>query len=333
MFSQVLNPLVRSCKRNLLSNSRKFCEQASPSLRVMISGGSSGLGKAITELLAEKKCKVLSVDISKQRNEEMEELFSKKKEGKFVKFLHLDISNASNAQKAVDYIVSEFQGIDILINNAAIQPGNGIPLHELSNETWMETINVNFNSVFYLSKYVIPHMLRQARKHLEDKTVNYNHIINMASVQGLACEKGVSVYAAMKGAVLTLTKQMACEYSPFIRVNSISPGTIRTPLIEKNYKEFGVSLEEISKKYPMNRLGQPLEVAELTYFLCRSDRVSWLTGQNIVVDGGITAQGGWSAITVPNDTAKLDAMLNAVSHSQTSSSTKSAKKRLKSDKK
>ena len=93
---------------------------------------------------------------------------------------------------------------------------------------------------------------------------------------------------------MALTKNMAIEYAPLIRVNSISPGTILTPLIRNNYKEFGVALSDVAEKYPGRRMGDPDEVANLVYFVCAGN-CGFLTGENITIDGGILAQGGWSA--------------------------------------
>ena len=116
----------------------------------------------------------------------------------------------------------------------------------------------------------------------------------MASVQGLQSEKGVGAYCASKGAILALTRNMAIEYAPLIRVNSVSPGTVLTPFVRKNYQEFGVALDDVAKKYPTSRIGDPAEIANAVYFIC-SGECGFLNGENINIDGGILALGGWAA--------------------------------------
>ena len=162
-----------------------------------------------------------------------------------------------------------------------------MPLHLLDKETWDKTLAVNLTGYFLFSKYCISQMLKQAGN---------SAIINISSVQGLASERGVSAYAASKGAINSLTRQMALEYAPKIRVNSICPGTIATPLVVKNYKEFNVDLKDIERKYPMNRLGKGEEVAKLVKFLATDEDSGFMTGQQFVIDGGIMARGGWAAL-------------------------------------
>jgi len=145
--------------------------------------------------------------------------------------------------------------------DAACRHCTGTPLHELSEDDWCQTQAVNLTSAFLFSKYAIQQMLKQS------KQTRTQSIINMCSVQGLASEPGVCAYATSKGGLLALTRQMSVEYAPYgINVNSISPGTILTPLVKKNYEEFNVDLTEIESRYPLKRLGEPNEVAELVWF-------------------------------------------------------------------
>ncbi len=127
-----------------------------------------------------------------------------------------------------------------------------------------------------------------------DVSFNFS-IINVASIHGLAAIKGVSSYAAAKGGIHSLTRNLAIEYAPLIRVNSISPGTFLTELVKECYESLEIPLEEIGAKYPMKKIGNPQEIAELVFFLT-SDKCTFLTGENIVVDGGITSKAGWAAL-------------------------------------
>ena len=174
--------------------------------------------------------------------------------------------------------------VDVLVNNVATQPE--APCHEHSLEDWMRAINVNLTSYFLFSKYCLPHMLSQG-----DGT-----IVNLASVQGIQSQPGIPGYAATKGGVLSLTRQLAVEYAARgIRVNAVSPGTINTPLVARVLANRGTSHQEAGAVYPMKRIGQPTEVADTILFLASED-ASFITAENLTVDGGILGQGGWANV-------------------------------------
>ena len=181
--------------------------------RVLITGGSKGIGRGISALFASKGCHVISVDLDKHANNELESLYPNN-----IKCFDMDICDANTSEYIINYMTNEFNGIDILINNAAVQLSNGTGLHEFDENIWNRVLQTNLNSYFLFSKYSIKQMLKQY-----NKDNNPFNIINMCSVQGSQSEKGVCAYAASKGAVLSLTKQMALEYAPKIRVNAISP--------------------------------------------------------------------------------------------------------------
>eukprot|EP01084_Bolivina_argentea_P036715 67871_1 len=278
--------LSKSCKRQLLKlfQYHKFSTSTDP-LRVLVTGGSNGIGRSISQKFASQNNHVLSVDINETANKELQHEYPN------IVCINKDITLAETPIESVEYMTKYFGGIDVLINNAAVQLGNGLALHELDESIWDRTLSVNLTSYFRFSKYVIQQILKQPKGNMHETRYN---IINMASVQGLQSEKGVSSYCATKGAILSLTKNMAIEYAPLIRVNSISPGTILTPLVRNIYKEFDVKLSDVAKKYPGRRMGDPMEVANLVYFLCNSE-CGFLTGENITIDGGISKQGGWAA--------------------------------------
>jgi NAD(P)-dependent dehydrogenase (short-subunit alcohol dehydrogenase family) len=179
--------------------------------------------------------------------------------------------------------------IDILYANAGIA-GVGDAMN-LDVEVWNRVIAVNLTGVWLSCKYVLPQMVSQGR----------GAIINQASIVGIAGFAGVAPYAAAKGAIIGLTRQMAVDFGPKgVRVNAICPGTVATPLVTDTYKErarLGIipkntSLEEglgqAVERYPIGRLGTVEDVANLALFLA-SDRASWITGGVYPVDGGYTA--------------------------------------------
>jgi meso-butanediol dehydrogenase/(S,S)-butanediol dehydrogenase/diacetyl reductase len=179
--------------------------------------------------------------------------------------------------------VKEFGGLDVIVNAAAFHPfGNVV---ESTPETWNQCMMVNVGSIYLLGHFGIPEMKKRGG----------GSIINLASVQGYACQRGVAAYAASKGAVHSLTRALALDHAgDNIRVNSISPGSIRTPMLERSAGNFapGVPLDEVFKRWgaahPLGRIGTPEEVAELAAFLI-SDRAGFCTGGDYRVDGGLLA--------------------------------------------
>ncbi|MBM3279662.1 MAG: SDR family oxidoreductase, partial [Candidatus Handelsmanbacteria bacterium] len=170
-----------------------------------------------------------------------------------------------------------------------IQPTDSYaPAHLLREDQWDRIINVNLKSCFLMSKYCVPVMQRQGG----------GVIINTASVQGLQSAKGVSAYAASKGGLLSLTRQLALEYAADkIRVLAVNPGTIDTPLVDEALRGLGLKKEDLvgvmGRSHPIGRIGQPEDVANLVLFLA-SDKAAFMTGENICVDGGMMAKGAWA---------------------------------------
>jgi NAD(P)-dependent dehydrogenase (short-subunit alcohol dehydrogenase family) len=173
---------------------------------------------------------------------------------------------------------------DILINNVATQPE--APCHEHSLEDWMRALNVNLTSYFLFSKFCLPHMLKAGK----------GVIVNMASVQGLQSQPGIPGYAASKGGVLSLTRQLAMEYADKgIRVTAINPGTINTPLVSRILKLRGTTKAQAGAVYPMRRIGEIQEISNAVLFLA-SDEASFITAESLTVDGGIMGLGGWAQV-------------------------------------
>eukprot|EP00947_MAST-08B_sp_MAST-8B-sp1_P002639 g2639.t1 len=249
---------------------------------VLVTGGSNGIGAAIAEAFAARGAGVSVADIAPPEDEA--------NAAAGIRFIECDAGVAADCERAVSTHVAAHGGIDVLVNNVAIQTNNDTPAHEFPLDVWERTLAVNVTSYFLFAKHALPHMLESAGP---DRGAS---IINVASVQGLASQGGIPAYAASKGAVLSLTRQLAVEYAAkHVRVNSINPGTILTPLVSGILEERGLSVEGIGKPYPMARPGLPHEVAQLAVFLA-SDDASFITGESVNVDGGIMAKGGWADV-------------------------------------
>lgn len=242
----------------------------------LVTGGGQGIGKSIAIALAEFGCNLAIFDINLENAtsvaKEIEEI------GRKAIALKCDVSNYKEVEKNRDIIIKEYGHIDILINNAGVKAPQ-IPLEEMSLDTWNSVINVNLTGVFICSSLIGKQMIKQKK----------GKIVNIASLTSLIAVKNVYVgpYAAAKGGVLTLTKSMANDWVNYnIQVNSIAPGFIKTPMNDQLSADDKWS-REINELIPMKRLGLPEEIASLAVFLC-SDAASYMTGENVVVDGGYT---------------------------------------------
>ena len=254
---------------------------------VIVTGGAKGIGRGISLAFAREGARVLCADVDEKAGAQIE----KDAAGLagLLRFQRADVSTSPNCQALVHRAVQEWGGVDVLCNNVGIQPTDSyVPAHELPEEKWDRIIDVNLKSCFLMSKYCVPVMQQRGG----------GVIVNTASVQGLQSAKGVSAYAASKGGMLSLTRQLALEYAKdHIRVLAVNPGTIDTPLVDDAVRGMGLKKEDLvgawGKAHPIGRIGQPEDVANLVLFLA-SDRASFMTGENICVDGGIMAKGAWA---------------------------------------
>ncbi|MCJ8323387.1 MAG: SDR family oxidoreductase [Rhizobiales bacterium] len=242
----------------------------------IITGAADGIGCAIATAMANEGAFVMVADIQDDLGAKTVEKICKS--GGKASYLHCDVSSNQDVSDLVETTVANHGKIDILVNNAAIAIG-GMPIFEMTTDQWDKLISVNLSSVFYGCKAVLPHMIA-ARSGV---------IINMASAQAHAPLDGWAAYAGAKGAILSMTRQMAVEFGPHnIRVNSISPGTINTPMVEQVVAEAGSHLTETwVKMHPIGRIGQPEEVAEAAVYLA-SDLAGFTTGLDLRVDGALT---------------------------------------------
>ena len=249
----------------------------------IVTGAGSGLGEAISILFAKNGAKVMLADMDVDGAERV--LKQIEKNGGKGRVVKTDVSKPDAAKALVDATMKEFGKLDIAVNNAGIG-GPTAPVGEYPIDGWDRIIAINLSGVFYGMRHQIPAML----------TSGGGAIVNMASIAGKVGLANASGYAAAKHGVIGLTETAAVEYGPRgIRVNSVGPGFINTPLISKRsvIEAGGTSAADetqaLGALHPMNRLGEPGEVAELVLFLA-SDRSSFITGAYYNVDGGYLAR-------------------------------------------
>lgn len=239
---------------------------------VLVTGASSGIGLATCELLAQKKIDLIGVD---------KNLFSENKASfeNEVNFYQLDISNFEQIKTLSNSLDKKGIKLGGIVNNAAIQIES--PLIEMKVESWDEIIRTNLSAPFYIVKALFPLLEKKSS------------IVNISSVHAQATSPGLAAYAASKGALSSLTRAMALEFASHeIRVNSISPGAIQTDMLEKGLSRNGDSGEMknyLINRTPLKRIGASSDVADMVDFLL-SEKSKFITGQNFVVDGGVTAQ-------------------------------------------
>ena len=246
----------------------------------LITGGSLGIGKATAFLFAKEGAKVIITGRTEKTLKQAVEEAGK--EGLKIDYLVSNVSKEEDCKAAVDYAINKYGRIDILFNNAGVLP-LGVT-HETPTEDWDNVFNINVRGTYLMSKYTIPHMLKQGK----------GCIVNNSSVLGLKAIPGAAAYNASKGAVTQLTRSMALEYADKgIRVNGICPGTIVTPMVESflnevpSTEEFLKSLQPIYQS--LGRFGKPEEIAHAVLFLCDDD-VAFMTGTMLSVDGGWIAR-------------------------------------------
>ena len=240
----------------------------------IVTGGSSGIGRASALAFAREGAKVAVVDITVAGGEETVALI--KKAGGEAMFMKADVSQAAQVEAMVHRVVSTYGRLDCAHNNAG-GTGNRFFTHEYSEKDWDDVINVNLKGVWLCLKYEIPQMLKGGG----------GAIVNTSSTAGLLGFRKGAAYAASKHGVLGLTKAAAIEYaSKGIRVNAICPGLVRTPPILKQMGTDPKNIERFTTFAPINRLGNPEEIAEAVVWLC-SDAASFVTGHALVADGGL----------------------------------------------
>ncbi|MEB2783664.1 SDR family NAD(P)-dependent oxidoreductase [Algoriphagus persicinus] len=241
----------------------------------IITGATSGMGKAMSERFANEGASVILSGRDELRGKALEKKLIQHG-GKAV-FVAGDISTIAVNKTLVQEAIHNFGKLDIVVTNAG-KLGLG-SVTDISFEEWNETINANLNSVFYLSRFAIPEMQKNGK----------GVILANSSIAAFKSFPNHAAYCASKAALVALVKEMALDYGPTIRVNTICPGPVDTPLIWDSAKAFDdpdTIVQQTANNTLMKRLGHPEDIASLALFLV-SDEASWITGSAYTIDGGI----------------------------------------------
>jgi NAD(P)-dependent dehydrogenase (short-subunit alcohol dehydrogenase family) len=237
--------------------------------KILITGASSGIGRATAELFLSRGATVTLVS---RREAALKEVASSNRA--FV--IAADLSDEKAAAVCLNRAVEEMDGLDVLINAAGILKSGSIETTSL--ELWDEMMNINIRSVFHLMQQAVPHLEK-----------SQGNIVNVSSVTGLRSFPNVLAYCVSKAAVDQLTRCVALELAAKgIRVNAVNPGVVVSNLHRAggmNDETYAAFLEHSKTTHPLGRVGKPEEIAELIYFLA-SDNAGWITGETISIDGG-----------------------------------------------
>ena len=237
----------------------------------LVTGASRGIGRAIAAAYAEAGARVL---LSSRKQDALEEA-AKTMTG-HVEVFAANAGEADQAEACVQACIERLGGCDILVNNAAANPYMG-PLLGLDEGRAAKTVKVNQWGPILWSQLAVQQWMRE----------HGGSIINIASTGGLSVTPGIAYYSATKAALINLTKQLAAELAPNIRVNAIAPGLVKTDFARALWEPNEAA---IAKSMPLNRLGEPEDIANLALFLV-SEQSSWMTGQTVVIDGGAQLRG------------------------------------------
>lgn len=254
---------------------------------VIVTGGALGMGKSIAAEFAREGASVTVADVNVTAGQET--VARLRDAGGRALFVQADVSKGADCRRSVEETVAAFGGVDVVVNNAGIQPVSSyLNAEQTPEDVWDRILGVNLKAHYLMTKYSVPEMRKRGG----------GAIINIASVQGLQSMKGVPAYAASKGGVLSLTRQLAVEYAgENIRVLAVCPGTIDTEMVRASAAMEGGDIEETLRRYgkdhPLGRIGTGQDIANVVAFLA-SDKASFMTGEYVCVDGGYMALGAWA---------------------------------------
>ena len=239
--------------------------------RAIVTGGGSGIGRGTCRRMAEEGAGVAVVDIDRESAEAVAAEIGGVAFG-------VDVGDPDAVQATVDAAAAALGGLSIIYNNAGTSAFDR--LHELDPAEWERVLRVNLTGVWAGIRAAVPHI----------RAAGGGSIVSTASISGTRPAAGEGPYSASKAAVAALTASAALEYGPAIRVNAVSPGMIRTTMTAPWFQYMPDQEERFVKGTPVGRVGEPEDVADVVVFLC-SDLARFVTGQNIVVDGGLTLHG------------------------------------------
>jgi NAD(P)-dependent dehydrogenase (short-subunit alcohol dehydrogenase family) len=241
----------------------------------LISGAGSGMGKSAALIFASEGAKVAAADISEELVKETAAEIVKK--GGQAIAIRADVSKSEDVKRMVDETVTKFGGLNIVYNNAGIE-GESNFVSNMTEEQFDRVIAINLRGVFLGMKYALPHLIKAGG----------GSIINQASIAGLVAVRGGAAYSAAKAGVIALTRVAALEYGRYnIRVNSICPGAIETPMAQRIRKGAPPNPKAIQRISVLGRMAEPEEIAKVALFLA-SDDSSFATGAPFIIDGGWT---------------------------------------------
>jgi NAD(P)-dependent dehydrogenase (short-subunit alcohol dehydrogenase family) len=249
---------------------------------VLVTGSTTGIGEACALLFAESAARVMVSGRDERRGRAVVEGI--RAAGGSAEFTAVDLRGAGACDRLIGDTIDRLGGLDVLVNNAGIlYTANAL---DTSDQQWLDTMAVNVNALFYLSRAAVKHM----------KQAGNGAIVNVASEWGLNGEANHVAYCASKGAVIQITRCMALDHArDNIRVNSVCPGEIHTRMVDdilaKRGGDLAQNLQDLAAGIPMRRLAHPREVARCVHFLA-SDLASYVTGTNLSVDGGNDATAG-----------------------------------------
>jgi len=247
----------------------------------IVTGGALGIGRATCMLMAREGARVALTDVLEDEGYAAVKKISDA--GGVAEYWRLDVAVEDEVQEVFGKINARFGRIDVLVNNAGISGANK-PTHELTEAEWDKVMSVNVKGGFFCTKHVVPYM----------KAAGGGSIVNLSSIYGLVGAGDSPAYHASKGAVRLMSKNDAILYAPFqIRVNSVHPAFIWTPMVQQYVRELRGELDQIQKemiaRHPIGRVGVPEDVAWGIIYLA-SDEAGFVTGSELVIDGGYTAQ-------------------------------------------
>lgn len=244
----------------------------------IVTGGNKGIGQGISRILAQEGARIVVSGRDKVAGNKVVEKI--RKSGGEAIWLQCDVSEERQVKELMKETNKQFGGLDILVNNAGI--GGYHAVTETTLEEWNRCMDVDLKGVFLCSKYAIPYMQKKGK----------GVIVNISSVHAKLSVNGCAAYDAAKGAVSALTRQMAIDYGPVVRVNDVSPGWVLSELVQgifDSYPDPTAQRKVVEERQIMKRIGTPVDIGYAVAFLA-SDEASFITGAQLFVDGGLTCE-------------------------------------------